>query len=105
MTIRFAAARTGYNAMIAHTFRMGPLFLGANDNGLARTADPVLAEALRHFARHGMRAARVARDNAEGAFAAADTEAYEWWLAICRTLDRRMANAMVARLAKIATTG
>ena len=105
MTIRFAAARTGYNAIIARTFRMDWLRPGANDNGSSRTSDPVLAEALRHFAKYGMCAARIARDNAEGAFAAANMETYDWWLAICRTLDRRMADTFAARLSKAATTG
>jgi hypothetical protein len=47
---------------------------------------------LRHFGQHGLRAAEVARKHAEAAFFANDRLAYDWWLAICRTLDKRLAR-------------
>ena len=47
--------------------------------------------ALMHFAEHGLGAARAAREKAEAAFFAGDRAGYDWWLAITRTLDRRMA--------------
>ncbi|MBA4164172.1 MAG: hypothetical protein C0510_06015 [Erythrobacter sp.] len=53
--------------------------------------DLLLDAALRHFARHGIGAARAARAQAETAFFAGDRAGYDWWLAICRTLDRRLA--------------
>ncbi|MEM8724527.1 MAG: hypothetical protein AAGE86_03300 [Pseudomonadota bacterium] len=67
----------------------------ANDNCGARTAnlpdDQMLRAALRHFAEHGLGAARAARGRAEAAFFAGDRQSYEWWLGITRTLDRRLA--------------
>ncbi|WP_068862168.1 hypothetical protein [Erythrobacter dokdonensis] len=70
--------------------------LAANDNGTAPEAadggfDPVLVTALRHFARHGLDAARVA--HAEARRAAADGQAQEAaeWIAITAMFDRRLA--------------
>jgi hypothetical protein len=73
----------------------------ANDNGDAAQRsvpnDQVLRAALRHFAQHGLGAARAAREQAERAISQGDRQAYDWWLGITRTLDRRMADA-VSRL-------
>lgn len=63
----------------------------ANDNGGLPESDLLLHAALRHFAVHGISAARAARAQAEAAFFAGDRAGYDWWLAICRTLDRRLA--------------
>lgn len=74
----------------------------ANDNGDRRAAgrdsgshapanDQMLRAALRHFAEHGLGAARAARAQAEKAFFEGDRQAYQWWLGITRTLDRRLA--------------
>jgi hypothetical protein len=54
--------------------------------------DQVLRAALRHFAQHGLSAAKTARAQAEAAFFAGDRQAYDWWLGITRTLDRRLAR-------------
>jgi hypothetical protein len=62
-----------------------------NDNGRLETSDRLLHAALRHFAEHGLGAAREAREQAEKAFFAGDRKAYDWWIAICRALDRRIA--------------
>ena len=74
----------------------------ANDNALGseRLAanDQLLRAALRHFAEHGLGAARQARAQAEQAFFSGDRQAYDWWLGITRTLDRRLA-AEAAQLA------
>lgn len=78
----------------------------ANDNGDVsrngfegrRASDQILRAALRHFAQHGLGAAREARAQAEKAFFAGDRQAYDWWLGITRTLDRRLA-AEAERLA------
>jgi hypothetical protein len=51
----------------------------------------MLHAALRHFAAHGLGAAREARRQAESAFFAGDRQTYDWWLGVCRTLDRRLA--------------
>lgn len=65
----------------------------ANDNlaGDALDGDHLLHAALRHFAEHGLSAARRAGDNARAAFAAGDDRTCRHWMAICRTLDRRLA--------------
>ncbi len=76
----------------------------ANDNGAGRAAmgrslrgrTPLISEhtlhaALRHFAEHGHGAARDARARAEKAFFSGDRQAYDWWIGITRTLDRRLA--------------
>ncbi len=64
----------------------------ANDNGGGKSTDPAIVEAaLRHFAEHGLGAARAARHKAEQAFFADDRVQYRWWLEVCRQLDRRMA--------------
>lgn len=63
----------------------------ANDNGNLPDSDLLLHAALRHFAEHGISAARAARAQAEAAFFTGDRAGYDWWLAICRTLDRRLA--------------
>ena len=64
----------------------------ANDNGAGKSTDPAIVEAaLRHFAEHGLRAARAARHQAEQAFFANKQQEYRHWLEICRQLDQRMA--------------
>ena len=70
----------------------------ANDNVLGLCNDKLLKAALRHFAKHGLSAAERARELAEDAFFAGDRENYRWWLSICRTLDRRMAEAVSAQI-------
>ncbi len=68
----------------------------ANDNGAPPAGqsanEQVLRAALRHFAQHGIGAAREARAQAEQAFFADDRQKYDWWLAITRVLDRRLAE-------------
>ena len=51
----------------------------------------MLRAALRHFADHGLGAARAAREQAEQAFFAGDRQSYDWWLGVTRALDRRLA--------------
>lgn len=65
---------------------------GGKGNGRHAPAnDQMLRAALRHFAEHGLGAARAARAQAEQAFFDGDRQAYQWWLGITRTLDRRLA--------------
>ncbi len=92
MTIHFAAARKPSCSPIARALARRAIGKVANDNGKPRTAtDQVLHAALRHFAEHGLGAAREARAQAEEAFFAGDRQSYDWWLDITRTLDRRLA--------------
>ncbi len=80
---------------------LGPIAprCAANDNAEEALSDMVVRAALIHFARFGLGAAENARDAAERAFFADDREGYDWWMAICRTLDRRIAanSTMVAQ--------
>lgn len=56
-----------------------------------------LDAALRHFADYGLAAALNARRQAEVALAHDDIKAYDKWLEICRSLDRRMAQDLDSR--------
>ncbi|KLI63574.1 hypothetical protein AAV99_07360 [Aurantiacibacter marinus] len=65
----------------------------ANDDGDIVGAEH-LSAALRHFAKHGIAAAQNAREQAIAAGRAGDRQTFEWWLEICRALDRRMARGI-----------
>lgn len=92
MTLHFAAARSAARSPLARALAQKAAGRAANDNGCPeQTGDLMLHAALRHFAEHGLSAAREARRQAEQAFFAGDRRTYDWWLAICRTLDRRLA--------------
>lgn len=69
----------------------------ANDNSLRQIRSDALHAALRHFARHGLSAARVAGEQAQAALAAGDVAGHARWLDICRTLDRRTAARVANR--------
>lgn len=91
MTIHFAAARNPARSPLARAFSRRAPGNPANDNGGTGLDDKLLHAALRHFAQHGIGAARAAHAEAEKAFFAGDRKSYDWWLGICRTLDRRLA--------------
>lgn len=91
MTIHFAAARTPACSPIARALAKRATAKAANDNGNPVANDEVLKAALRHFGKHGLAAAKVARSNAKDAFFEGDRQSYDWWLSITRTLDRRLA--------------
>nr|WP_246447588.1 hypothetical protein [Novosphingobium flavum] len=63
-----------------------------NDNGRTIADNALLRAALLHFAEHGLGAARQASRQAEDSLLAGDDEGYRHWLAVCRTLDRRLAD-------------
>ncbi|MWV28376.1 hypothetical protein GRF63_10715 [Erythrobacter sp. GH3-10] len=67
-------------------------FLPANDNRGKQVQSAHLHAALRHFAQYGLAAADHARQQAIIASDAGDRQTFEWWLEICRALDRRMAR-------------
>lgn len=78
--------------------------LAANDNGDAEAPapgafDPVLVEALRHFARHGLDSARIAHAEAERSARAGNQPGAERWIAITGMFDRRLAAAARRELA------
>jgi hypothetical protein len=102
MTIRFAAAHSGESTVIIRAF-MGTAVVrtAANDNAADFPRDILLRAALKHFAEYGLGAAQQAHRNAEAAFFAGRRDEYRHWLEICRALDRRMAEAVVAHRGQI----
>lgn len=99
MSFHFAAARSVAHSPIARALAKKALGRAANDNsgdetslcGALGSQDLMLKAALRHFAEHGLGAAREARRHAERAFFSGDRQGYAWWLGVCRALDRRLA--------------
>lgn len=103
MSVRFASAnhpvrRLGWRA--AGRGLIAPVLArAANDNQrvpcdaepLVGGLDPLLADALRHFAVHGLAAAEVAVDLAAEAGTRGDANAKDRWLAITQMFDRRLA--------------
>lgn len=93
---------------VAPRFRCDPLAraltsaneapVASNDNRQEPASAAMLEAALRHFALHGLGAARAARHSAERAFFAGDGAGYRWWLGICQLLDRRMAQIAAREL-------
>ncbi len=94
MAIRFAPARKTACHTVARVLSMPSLGHPANDISPTLGRDRLLRKALWHFAEHGLAAAAQARTNATRALAHGDREEYHNWLAICRLLDRRMAEAI-----------
>lgn len=101
MTIHFAAARPAVSAILGHRLSAVPVGRAANDNARDFASDEMLRAALRHFARYGLGAAEHARETAQRAFFAGDSDTYRWWLGVCRALDRRMAITLRARTGSI----
>lgn len=95
MTTDFARAHTAARWSPQRYRVPGAPRCAANDNRPQRRdahpTEELLQSALRHFARHGLGAARTARSRADEAYLAGDRAAYDWWLGITRTLDRRLA--------------
>lgn len=94
MPIRFAAPQTRSQCRMPRGMAEGLYLRPANDNRGKRVSNTHLHAALRHFAKHGLAAADHARQQAMAAADAGDRQTFEWWLEICRALDRRMACAI-----------
>ena len=106
MSSLFAAVnRVNSSALFSRIIVASKPLCAANDNTLGVSGDKVLKAALRHFAEHGLCAAEMARKNAERAFFSGDQPGYRWWLAICHTLDKRMADAVSAHFRSGEETG
>ena len=71
----------------------------ANDNRADPAGDALLRAALRLFAEHGLGAGQRAQTEAENAFFAGNRASYRWWLAVTRTLDRKLAVELAGRTA------
>lgn len=94
MPIRFAAPAGSLRNRMSAVEARAACQMPANDLAGNRASDAMLHAALRHFAEHGLAAARHARKQAESAKAAGDEQDYLWWRDICRALDRRMARTL-----------
>lgn len=104
MSIHFAPARTASHASgraplcrpVARALTRRAMEHVANDNGNPHATHALQSEvvqaALRHFAEHGLGAAKEAAAHAQAAGFTGDRKNYEWWLGITRTLDRRLAD-------------
>ena len=94
MTIRFAPSRRAGTTALTRALGRNDAVANANDNRDpgAPLIDKSVEAALRHFAEHGLAAARVARENAEKALANDDAMSYNHWQDICRMFDRPMAD-------------
>ena len=69
-----------------------------NDNGADPRGEALLRAALRLFADHGLGAGHRAQIEAEAAFFSGNRERYRWWLAVTRTLDRKLAVELAGRM-------
>ena len=98
MTVHFAPSRAARFDWVRRRNRAVPLALAANDNAEPAPRADQLDSALRYFAAHGLGAAGEAANAAEAAWTAGDRAGWEHWLAICRTLEPRVARALVKRI-------
>lgn len=100
MSIRLAPASDPARTAGRHAAGRGLVtrvrVLAANDDGAEDAPapgafDPVLVEALRHFARHGLDSARIAHAEAVHAAGEGNDAGAERWIAITGMFDRRLA--------------
>lgn len=104
MTTRFASAnhpvrRLGWRAAgrglvapaLARAVNDNPRE-GARAEPAAGRFDPLLTDALLHFAVHGLASAEAALDFAAEALQRDDADARDHWLAVTRMFDRRLAT-------------
>lgn len=96
MTTSFAAVLPPVSPFLSRYLDPVEGKAAANDNEAEALNDVLLRAALKHFARYGIGAAEQAHAEAERAFFQGDSEGYRWWIAICRTLDRRVASRAAA---------
>lgn len=101
MSLRFAASRSGNDAILARALTCVLPESVANDNGRPLgdiMGNPQMLRAtLLHFARHGLSAADQARLEAERARLEGREDDCRHWIAVCRQLDRRMASRIGRR--------
>ena len=98
MLVRSASVRSSDRPAVARVLRPGRPASAANDDGDDRVGADTLEAALRHFAVHGLGAAREACAKAEHHWHRGDRRGAERWLAICSLLDKRLALALDTRL-------
>ena len=93
-----AASSTAVDARIARFLPPAHPCGAANDNGADPQGDALLRAALRLFADHGLGAGHRAQTAAEAAIITGDRERNRWWLAVTRTLDRKLAVELAGRM-------
>jgi hypothetical protein len=106
MSVRFAPAWTparvtgwqaGWRGLVcrarANAANDNPGADGVSNSPARLAFDPLLTEALRHFAVHGLGAVDAAVAEASRADAKGDANAKDHWLAITHMFDRRRAVA------------
>ena len=93
-----AASSTRSVARFAHAMPPARPTEAVNDNGADPHGEALLRAALRLFANHGLGAGHRAQTAAEAAFFTGDRERYRWWLAVTRTLDRKLAVELAGRM-------
>ncbi len=98
MSLHFAPSRAAHRSPVAQFLAKQARARAANDNGEVFANGELVEAALRHFAEYGLGAAQVARQRAEAAFFDGKRQDYDWWLGICRTLDRRIADSFERRV-------
>lgn len=103
MSASFAPVRWPARLAAARGWQPPRPAVPANDNSPERTDELTLEAALRHFAAHGLGAASAACAQAEAHWHRGDRQAAGMWLAICRVLDKRLAQDLERRLAETAT--
>lgn len=96
MTLHHALQGKTLYSPIAKVLARRALGVAANDNTMPGAMSDfenakLFNEAVRFFGIHGLGAAREARKLAEAAFFADDRAGYDYWLGICRILDKRLA--------------
>lgn len=96
MPVHFAAARCTARSHVARALNWKTPSRPANDNGEpvggAFVFDPIMRDALIHFAEFGLSAASQARRNAEAANTRGDVPGGAHWKKICMALDRKQAS-------------
>lgn len=97
MPIHFAGSRRPSASPLTRCLARPAWVAAQNDNGgvggnVAQVDTPLLRAALEHFAVHGLGAANAAIDLADSARATGDAAGQHHWTAVCRMLDRRLAE-------------
>ena len=108
MTFHFAPARRAEYSPLARALDWRADVVAANDDHSDETeatladfaattpfANALVTEALMHFGKHGLGAAKAAWSQAAEAAMTGDHSGYTHWLSICRVLDPAYARRMV----------
>ncbi|MBA3054318.1 MAG: hypothetical protein FP826_05155 [Sphingomonadales bacterium] len=92
MPLMFSGSHRPVRSPLTRFLTGGGTKPASNDNHRAIADNPLLRATLTHFAAYGLSAAVQARQFAEDARCDGDAEGCDHWQAVCRLLDRRMAD-------------